>query len=139
MWSGRNLIWTRTWVPRCRRNATTWLFGCQKKKAKCPSLTRELSEGGLACQVSGLLHWHRSFGLEVDAPPVHGHGVKGQDALYDPADFRALIEQRDEIHQQRAQTTLKCPLKDLEEALKTVGDNGEHEPASSQADTNRTF
>ena len=31
-------------------------------------------EGGLACQVSGPLHWHRSFGLEADAPPDHGHG-----------------------------------------------------------------
>ena len=39
------------------------------------------------------------------------HGLKGQDALYDPANFRALIEHRDEIHQQRAQTTSECPLK----------------------------
>ena len=66
------------------------------------------------------------------------HGVKGQDALWSPANFRALIEQRDEIHQQRAQTTLQCPQKALEEAMKTVGDNGKHEPASSQADTNST-
>ena len=67
------------------------------------------------------------------------HGFKGQDALYDPADFRALIEQRDEIHEQRAQTTWECPLNTLKEASKTVGDNGEHEPASSQADMNSTF
>ena len=32
------------------------------------------SERGLACQVSGPLHGQRSFGLEGDAPAVHGHG-----------------------------------------------------------------
>ena len=62
---------------------------------------------------------HRQFTAGMGNAPStssNQHGLKGQDALYDPANFRVLMEQRDEIHQQRAQTTLECPLKALEEA-----------------------
>ena len=46
---------------------------------------------------------------------------------------RSLSSTRENHHQQRAQNHFGVPLNALEAALKTVGDNGEHELASSQA------
>ena len=94
--------------------------------ARCQALCMGIEASdwkAMHCQFTGM-----GKKLDVQQPARS----QRQRCSVDPANFRALIEQRDEIHQQRAQ-------KALEAALKTVGDNEEHGLASSQADTNSTF